>query len=294
MQQGKLNMHIIRKCSGAADRKSKLVNAYRNYSLSNLARFFETQCRYPNPKSEFTRTFIIRSLWTFAVCSSFTGSTSIVSLLFSALFPNVNSRSVLHLASITDFELLTRLHRIFAMTFAMPLAGSDSPSSSCDEPAMSSLLPVSVNKYKMIANMTYGIPAKDCFFPLGFIDLNIWLFDFLSLLLLNEINIVNIYASAFARNMTCWPCKLSFRKSLPCLCGRPAQLQHAEGSEPRREQLVQGCCSSVTNGIEATLPWQNRCRRFSNSHLKEKQAANLYRFSRKEIEQTQQIIVQSP
>ena len=45
MRQGKLNMHIIFKCADAVDRKlSKLVHAFRNYSLSKFACFFETQC----------------------------------------------------------------------------------------------------------------------------------------------------------------------------------------------------------------------------------------------------------
>jgi len=99
----------------------------------------------------YTHTFKIRSLWTFAVCRSFTGSISTPSPLFSALFLRDSSRSVLHFANITDLELLTFLHRIFAMTLAMPLTLSGIPSSSCNGLAMSPLFLGSVTKQiKMI------------------------------------------------------------------------------------------------------------------------------------------------
>lgn len=136
------------------------------------------------PKNEFTQTFLIRSCWIFAVRSFFTGSSASLSLLVLAFFVNDNSRSVLHLASITDLELLTPLHKIFAMTLAMPWAESGFPSSSCNEPAMSSFVPVSFNKYnnKMCNNtgqhdMQPSLQFQDCIHPLGSLELNIWPFD---------------------------------------------------------------------------------------------------------------------
>jgi len=92
-----------------------------------------------------TPTFTRRSLRAFADCNSFTSSSSPLSLLFPVLFRRDNSRSVLHFASITDFELFTFLHRIFAMTLAMPVAGNVLSPSPCNELAVSSVCSPSVS-----------------------------------------------------------------------------------------------------------------------------------------------------
>ena len=122
-------------------------------NTNNYTMIIPTSCRKVLQKNRQKQaanlipTFTIRSLRAFVDCNSSTRPRSASSLLLLALFPRESSRSVLHFASITDLELFTFLHRIFAMTLAMPLAGCVCSPSSCNELALSSLCSLSVSTH---------------------------------------------------------------------------------------------------------------------------------------------------